>query len=181
MRLSPSKSSTAEFDMRDLRFFHSFMTAAHPSFPLESEHAWLMEVPVIAQQVSISDVVTWTKRSKTADRFEVSISKLCDPLSGSCTSQCKHRIGPRVNSTKIPLLRNPRHQLPGRLDLLSRSIRQRPRHRCACDMLRLDLHFFVHGRSFQQLPRPDSWLLLTLTPDVAGGIHVSILPPKGVY
>lgn len=37
--------------MQDLRFFHSFLTAAYPSFPLERERVWILDVPILAQQV----------------------------------------------------------------------------------------------------------------------------------
>lgn len=40
------------FSLHDMRLFHDFMTVSHPHLPLESEKAWLNDIPVIAQQVS---------------------------------------------------------------------------------------------------------------------------------
>jgi len=46
-----STCTTTGFSLRDLRFFHSFLTASYPSFPFETDRAWTCEIPVIAQQV----------------------------------------------------------------------------------------------------------------------------------
>ncbi|KAM0723465.1 hypothetical protein Q7P37_000451 [Cladosporium fusiforme] len=50
VRFSAPKRSATGFNLRDLRFFHSFLTAAYPSFPLECDRAWVLDVPLIAQQ-----------------------------------------------------------------------------------------------------------------------------------
>ena len=39
------------YSLRDMRFFHDFLTVSYPHLPLESDEAWLKEVPIIAQQV----------------------------------------------------------------------------------------------------------------------------------
>lgn len=39
------------FSLHDMRLFHDFMTVSRPHLPLESEKAWLNDIPVIAQQV----------------------------------------------------------------------------------------------------------------------------------
>ena len=39
------------YSLGDMRLFHDFMTVSYPHLPLESDEAWLKEVPVIAQQV----------------------------------------------------------------------------------------------------------------------------------
>lgn len=54
VRLQSPQISSTGFSMQDLRFFHSFMTASYPSFPFETERAWTHDIPVIAQQVSLS-------------------------------------------------------------------------------------------------------------------------------
>jgi hypothetical protein len=51
VRLQSPQLSTTGFTLRDLRFFHSFITASYPSFPFETDHAWTCEIPIIAQQV----------------------------------------------------------------------------------------------------------------------------------
>lgn len=38
------------YSLRDMRLFHDFMTISYPHLPLESDQAWLREVPLIAQQ-----------------------------------------------------------------------------------------------------------------------------------
>jgi hypothetical protein len=55
VRLQSPQLSTTGFTLRDLRFFHSFLTASYPSFPFETDRAWTCEIPVIAQQVKHSD------------------------------------------------------------------------------------------------------------------------------
>lgn len=39
------------YSLRDMRFFHDFLTTSYPHLPLESDDAWLNEIPIIAQQV----------------------------------------------------------------------------------------------------------------------------------
>jgi hypothetical protein len=51
VRLQSPQLSTTGFTLRDLRFFHSFITASYPSFPFETDRAWTCEIPIIAQQV----------------------------------------------------------------------------------------------------------------------------------
>jgi len=53
VRLQSPQLSTTGFSLRDLRFFHSFLTASYPSFPFETDRAWTCEIPVIAQQVGV--------------------------------------------------------------------------------------------------------------------------------
>ncbi|KAF2163445.1 hypothetical protein M409DRAFT_57352 [Zasmidium cellare ATCC 36951] len=39
------------FSLKDMRFFHDFMTASYPHLPLECDHAWTNDIPLLAQQV----------------------------------------------------------------------------------------------------------------------------------
>lgn len=41
------------YSLRDMRFFHDFLTASYPHLPLECDAAWLNEIPIIAQQVCL--------------------------------------------------------------------------------------------------------------------------------
>ncbi|KAF2159538.1 hypothetical protein M409DRAFT_60750 [Zasmidium cellare ATCC 36951] len=38
------------FSLRDMRFFHDFMTASFPHLPLNGEHAWKNDIPIFAQE-----------------------------------------------------------------------------------------------------------------------------------
>jgi hypothetical protein len=40
----------SDFTLRDMRLFHDFMTTSWPHLPLESDEAWLNDIPVLAQQ-----------------------------------------------------------------------------------------------------------------------------------
>ena len=50
MQINLIQPNSLGFSLRDMRLFHDFMTISYPHLPLESDDAWLREVPIIAQQ-----------------------------------------------------------------------------------------------------------------------------------
>jgi hypothetical protein len=60
VRLQSPRLSTTSFTLRDLRYFHSFITASYPSFPFETDRAWTCEIPLIAQQVGVYAMIATT-------------------------------------------------------------------------------------------------------------------------
>jgi hypothetical protein len=70
VRLQSPQLSTTGFTLRDLRFFHSFITASYPSFPFETDRAWTCEIPVIAQQVGVqAKIATCSIADRKTVRF----------------------------------------------------------------------------------------------------------------
>lgn len=52
IRVNLVQNNHLGFSLHDMRLFHDFMTVSFPHLPVESEKAWLNDIPVIAQQVS---------------------------------------------------------------------------------------------------------------------------------
>lgn len=51
------------FGLKDMRFFHDFMTASYPHLPLDCDRAWTNDIPLLAQEVCYAIGLQCRRRS----------------------------------------------------------------------------------------------------------------------
>lgn len=118
-----------------MRFFHDFITVSFPQCPLNSEHAWTKDVPIIAQEHEfLMHAILALGASHLHANTNIDLKQTVE----------RHRAAAMRGLIDVPA----EHVVTE-----SRFQKQNgPAQRSACDGIRADVLLIIYGRFYERIP-----------------------------